>query len=121
MMSTSSMEINPDHPSAHMLRGWYDSEGTTQNFQSQTSASFSGSTSFNRSELQFLNDVKENELGTHDKVDYFSARATVMHIKPEPLAYPACGSEGCQKKVVQQGDGWWCEKCQRSFDRPSYR
>jgi len=55
-----------------------------------------------------------------DKVDYFSARATVMHIKSENIAYPACPT--CSKKVFEtMGEGWRCEKCDRSFEKPEYR
>ena len=123
MMSSSIMEVNPDIPEAHGLRGWYDAGGDTKEFKSQTTGPSSGGTAvFNRDEIRFLNDVREAELGMHgDKPEYFSSRGMIMHIRSENLAYPACQSEGCNKKVVQQHDGWRCEKCERSWEKPSYR
>lgn len=123
MISTSSMEINPDIPDAHVLRGWYDAEGITQQFQPQTSTSFSGSnTVFNRSEIRYLDDVRNSTIG-QEKPEYFSARATIMHIKADNIAYPACQSEGCSKKVTQQNEdeGWRCEKCDKVWPKPQYR
>lgn len=123
MFSSSTMSINPDIDEAFALRGWYDSFGAEQPFQSHSNAastSFTGG--FNRSELRNLNDVKDAQLGMSDKVDYFSARATVMHIKSENIFYPACPSQGCSKKVVLTDSSTWrCEKCERNFEKPEYR
>ena len=122
MISSSSMSIDPDIPDAHILRGWYDAEGSTKDFQPQTSASFSSANiTFNRSEIRLLDDVRNAQLGQNDKPDYFSARATIMHIKSDNIAYPACQTDGCNKKVVESHEGWRCEKCDKVFERPSYR
>ncbi|KAI0690590.1 replication factor-a protein [Cytidiella melzeri] len=122
MASSSSMEINPDLPDSHVLRGWYDTSGNSQAFQAQSSGGATqGPVTFDRSHIQLLNDVRECGLGTGDKIEFFSSRATIMHIKTENLAYPACQTEGCNKKVVEQHDGWRCEKCDLSFPKPSYR
>jgi replication factor A1 len=37
------------------------------------------------------------------------------------MSYPACPSEGCNKKVLESGTGWRCEKCDRSYPEPDYR
>ncbi|KAI0345302.1 replication factor-A protein 1 [Trametopsis cervina] len=121
MTSSSSMEVNPDIPEAHQIRGWYDTGGSSQSFHAQTSGGTQGPVTFDRSQTQLLNDIRESEIGMSDKGDVFSARATVMHIKNDTLAYPACQSEGCNKKVTEQHDGWKCEKCDRSWPKPSYR
>ena len=121
MISSSSMEVNPDIPDAHVLRGWYDAEGSAQSFQPQTTSTFTGgSATFNRSEIRYLDDIRNAEIG-QEKVEYFSSRATIMHIKADNIAYPACQNEGCNKKVSQQDDSWRCEKCDQVFARPSYR
>ena len=121
MISSSSMETNPDIPEAHVLRGWYDAEGNAQDFQPQTATTFtSSSATFNRSEIRYLDDIRNADIG-HEKAEYFSARATIMHIKADNIAYPACQNEGCNKKVVQQNDDWRCEKCDQAFAKPSYR
>ncbi|EKM55320.1 uncharacterized protein PHACADRAFT_255854 [Phanerochaete carnosa HHB-10118-sp] len=122
MLSSSSMEINPDIPDAHVLRGWYDTDGKVQDFQPQTSSAPRGSGgAFNRDEIRLLDDVRSANLGGGDKPDFFSAHATIMHIKSDNIAYPACQNQGCNKKVIEQHDGWRCEKCDKVFERPSYR
>ncbi|KAG1756344.1 uncharacterized protein EDB91DRAFT_1260389 [Suillus paluster] len=122
MVSSSIMTISPDIEEAHLLRGWYDGIGTEKTFQSHTSSlsgtSFGG---FNRNEMKHLSDVKESQLGMSDKAEFFSTRATIMHIKSESISYPACPTQGCNKKVVDVGDGWRCEKCDKTFERPEYR
>ena len=121
-MSSSIMEINPDVAEAHRLRGWFDS--SPKQFKAQSAGSFSGSGGggFNRNELRFFADVRDAELGMNgDKPEYFSARGTIMHVRSENLAYPACRTDGCSKKVIEQHDGWRCEKCEKTWDKPSYR
>ncbi|KAH9950187.1 replication factor-a protein [Amylocystis lapponica] len=121
MFSSSTMTVNPDIPESHALRGWYDAAGAEQNYQSHTNAGGMGSSYavFERTEVLPLQDVKERELGMQDKPDMFCARATIMHIRPENIAYPACPT--CGKKVIEQHDGWRCEKCDRSHEKPQYR
>lgn len=80
------MEVNPDIPEAHALRGWYDAGGKAQNFQAQSGASMQGPVSFDRSQIQLLNDLRENEIGMGEKSEFFSARGTIMHIKTDDLA-----------------------------------
>ena len=123
MTSSSVLDVNPDIPECHTLRGWFDAGGNSENFQSHTNTYSGGgaAATFNRSELMSLDEVKQKELGSSDKVDYFSTRATVMHLKQENIAYPACPTQGCNKKVFDQHDGWRCEKCDRSFEKPEYR
>lgn len=122
MMSSSSLIINPDIPEAHHLRGWYDAAGAEQTYQSHTNTmSSGGGVSFDRAEIRSLNDVKTSELGMSDKVDTFSSRATIMHIKGDNIAYPACPSQGCNKKVVLMGDSWRCENCDKSYPQPEHR
>jgi ribosomal protein L37AE/L43A len=118
------MSINPDIEEAHALRGWYDSIGSNQPFQSHSSALSGGGMStgsFDRGAIRSLAFVKNNGLGTDDRVDYFSARATVMHIKSDNISYPACPTQGCNKKVVEGHDGWRCEKCDKSYEKPEHR
>ncbi|KAI0822834.1 replication factor-a protein [Trametes gibbosa] len=124
MMSSSSLHIDPDIPEAHHLRGWYDSAGADKTYQSHsnsTSGGLGGGVNFDRAEIRSLNDVKTSELGMSDRVDTFSSRASIMHIRGDNLAYPACQTQGCSKKVIQMGDVWRCEKCDKSYPQPEYR
>ncbi|KZT02307.1 replication factor-a protein [Laetiporus sulphureus 93-53] len=123
MISASTMHVNPDIAEAHALRGWYDAAGEKETYQAQSSSGYAGGSydQFERAEVLPLREVQERELGTSDRQDVFSARATIMHIKSDNIAYPACQSPGCSKKVVQGHDGWRCEKCDKSWEKPSYR
>lgn len=124
MVSSSTMSINPDLDEAFVIRGWYDATGAEQSFQSHThSAPSAGGSfsSFNRAEIRNLREVKESQLGTSDKADFFSTQATIMHIKSDNISYPACPTPNCNKKVVEVHDGWRCEKCDRSFEKPQHR
>ncbi|SJL00911.1 related to Replication factor A protein 1 [Armillaria ostoyae] len=123
MVSSSMMSVNPDMDEAFALRGWYDNEGQTSTFQAHSRGGAAGASGggFNRSQMRSLLEVKESEMGQSDKTEYFSTRATIMHIKSDNIAYPACQNESCNKKVIQNGDIWRCEKCEQNFDSPSYR
>ncbi|KAL4067797.1 hypothetical protein V8B97DRAFT_1940400 [Scleroderma yunnanense] len=124
MISSSIMTISPDIEDAHFLRGWYDGIGSDKTFQSHSNAMSSAGSSFpgfNREEMRSLHDVKQSQLGMSDKPEFFSTRATVMHIKSENIAYPACPNQGCNKKVTEINDGWRCEKCDKTHPRPEYR
>ncbi|KAG6917933.1 hypothetical protein DXG01_000370 [Tephrocybe rancida] len=123
MFSSSTMTINPDIEECFALRGWYDSAGAGQSFQAHSNVAGGGGAGggFKREEMRSLHDVKEAQLGQQDKVDYFSTRATIMHIKADNICYPACPTVGCNKKVVEVNGSWRCEKCNKSFEAPEYR
>lgn len=53
------------------------------------------------------------------QADYFTCRGTIAYIKPENVAYPSCID--CKKKVLQESEGWRCEKCQKTHDAPEWR
>jgi replication factor A1 len=137
MFSSSTMTVNPDIPEAHVLKGWYEAEGRDlaqqgqlKNFQSAglggagMGGGIGGDWASNLRERRTIAQARDENLGTSsdDKADYFSLRATVVHLKQDNLYYPACGSENCNKKVTLDGNGSWrCEKCDQSFDKPNYR
>lgn len=99
----------------------YDSAGASEPFQAHSLASMGagGSSTFNRNEMRTLADVKESQIGQSDKAEFFSCRSTVVHIKQENMAYPACPD--CNKKVVDSNEGWRCEKCDKSHSAPLFR
>ncbi|KAK9476941.1 hypothetical protein V1514DRAFT_335409 [Lipomyces japonicus] len=125
MLSASTLTVNPDVPEAHRLRGWYDQEGKTGSFntmQSISGAAGAGGSLAGRPEnLKTIAQVSEQQLGLSDQPDYYSVKGTIMHYRNENFAYPACPTEGCNKKLVADGMTWRCEKCDKSFDTPVYR
>ncbi|KAJ3997283.1 hypothetical protein F5050DRAFT_1569709 [Lentinula boryana] len=126
MIASSTMTQNPDIPESHALRGWYDSSGSGSTFQSHNASggSFSGAggSGFNRSEIKPLLEMKleANRIPeSEEKPVYFSTRAMVMHVRGENIAYPAC--ETCNKKIVEDGGSWRCDKCDKTLSGPTYR
>ena len=114
------MTINPDIPDAHVLRGWYDTVGLNQNFTAYFGSGSEGAATFNRAEVRTIEDIKAN-LQVVDKAEMFSCRGTILHIRGENTAYPACPNQSCKKKVIDTGEGWHCEKCEKTYEKPEYR
>lgn len=57
-----------------------------------------------------------------ENADYFTLKATVIYVKQDSIAYPACLTEGCNKKVIEVDPGEWrCEKCNMAHPKPEYR
>ncbi|VBB75142.1 Putative Replication factor-A protein [Podospora comata] len=121
LLSSGTMAIDPDIPEAHALKGWYDSTGRHSDFATHSNMSSVGAASGRTNEILMIQQVKEKDVG-FDKPEYFSVQATIVHVKQDNFCYPACRSEGCNKKVTDMGDGTWrCEKCDVTHDRPEYR
>jgi replication factor A1 len=122
MFSGSTMQVNPDIDECFALRGWYDNTGAEQTFKAHSNSGGGSSMyGFKREEIRSLDEVKQVGYGMPDKPENFSARATIMHIKSDNISYPACPTANCNKKVVEMGDTWRCEKCSQNFDAPEHR
>ncbi|KND02596.1 replication factor-a protein 1 (rpa1) [Spizellomyces punctatus DAOM BR117] len=123
-LSSSMLSVNPDISEAHHLRGWYDTEGKTQQYQTYSTAGGTGvgtGTGGKREPFKCIAQIKDENLGMGEKPDYFRVRALVTFFKDQNLWYPACPSENCNKKVTDVSTGWRCEKCDKLYPNPSYR
>ncbi|TDZ27390.1 Replication factor A protein 1 [Colletotrichum spinosum] len=121
LLSSGTMSIDPDIPDAHRLKGWYDSSGRNDTFSSHNNMASMGSATGRKDQDKSILQVKEENLGMENQ-DYFNLKATIVYIKQDNFAYPACLNEGCNKKVTDMGDGTWrCEKCDVSHPKPEYR
>ncbi|KAI8048555.1 replication factor A 1 [Syncephalis plumigaleata] len=125
MLSSAIMAINPDIQEAHRLRGWYDAQGAHATFSSFAGASMgasgSGMSSSRQNNYKTFEQIKEENIGTGDKADYFNVKGVITKFR-DNMYYPACPGENCNKKVSAENDGsWFCEKCQRSYGSPEYR
>ncbi|KAI5303743.1 Replication factor A protein 1 [Ascosphaera pollenicola] len=122
LLNSGTMTIDPDIPEAHRLRGWYDAQGRTANFTSHSSSMGVTSGHSSRDPNQTIAEIRDANLGSSEEPDYFNLKATILMIKQETMCYPACASEMCNKKVIQQEDGLWrCERCNISHESPQYR
>ncbi|KAI1502783.1 replication factor-A protein [Biscogniauxia marginata] len=120
LLASGTMTVDPDIEEAHRLKGWFDSQGRTDHFNTHTMTTLGAATG-RPDQTKFIAQVKDDNLGMDD-AEYFTLKATIVYIKQESFAYPACSSEGCNKKVIDQGDGTWrCEKCDINHARPEYR
>lgn len=124
LLSSGSMTLDPDIDEAHKLKGWYDAQGRNDTFQSHqnTMSTVGAAAGGKRDEYKSIAQVRDENLGMSDDTDWFSVKATIIYVKNDNNYYPACLSEGCNKKVVEINPGEWrCEKCDKTHDRPEYR
>ncbi|KAK6583865.1 hypothetical protein PZA11_003595 [Diplocarpon coronariae] len=122
LLSSGTMALDPDISEAHKLKGWYDSQGRMNTFATHSSMSGAGLAGGRNDLIKTIAQVREENLGMSENPDYFSVKATIVYIKQDNFAYPACLNDGCNKKVIDMGDGTWqCEKCNTSHPRPEYR
>ncbi|PNP44047.1 replication factor A1 [Trichoderma gamsii] len=121
LLSSGTMTVNPDIPDAYRLKGWYDSAGRTDTFAThQNLAGVAGATG-RKEDIKTISQVKDENLGVDDQA-YYTIKATIVFVKQDSFCYPACSTQGCNKKVTSMPDGTWhCEKCNVSHDRPDYR
>ncbi|KAK9501699.1 hypothetical protein O3M35_012375 [Rhynocoris fuscipes] len=120
LIGDSVLQINPDIPEAHRLRGWFDGLSEDAKFISISSRSDTGGAAPGKNLT--LKEAVDQKLGCGDKADYFNCYANVMHIRTEKCTYKACPTPECNKKVIDQNTGQYrCEKCNREYDSFKYR
>lgn len=121
LLSSGSVTVDPDIEEAHRLKGWYDAQGRDENFASHAS-SIEAMSANKRDKFKTIAQVREEALGSSEEPAYFTLRATVVYIKQDNLCYPACLSDGCNKKVTELDPGQWrCERCDKTHPRAEYR
>lgn len=123
LLSSGSMAVDPDIDEAHKLKGWYEGQGRDGTFTSYNSMGGSmGDVGGRGDPLKSIIQVKEENLGMSETVDYFSTKATIIYIKQDNFSYPACSSAECNKKVVEEEPGQWvCARCEKTYPKPEHR
>jgi replication factor A1 len=122
LLSSGSMTVDPDIDEAHKLKGWYDAQGRQDQFTSHATMGSAG-TGAGRQEYKTIQQVKDENIGMNSEAaEYFNLKATTIYLKQDNFTYPACASEGCNKKVIEIEVGEWrCENCDKTFPKPQYR
>jgi len=116
-ISNTVLQINPDLPQCHELRGWYEAEGSSITTTSLTTARTGAGGGDIGSNMKTFGETKKENLGMNsDKPEYYSASGYVTLLQKDKALYMACGNQtdgrSCNKKVQDQGDGTYrCEKC----------
>ena len=122
LLSSGSMALDPDIDEAHKLKGWYEAAGQNSTYQTHVQAGLSGPSGGRSDTYKTIAQVRDENLGMSEQPDFFTLKATVVFIKKENFAYPACLTEGCNKKVVEIDPGQWrCERCDKNHPQPNWR
>ena len=139
LTQAGSIVPNPGTPESYQLKGWFDNVGVKENFKSmktETNASSSLDRLANRKTIAQVEEETNNNIDGGDQqqqLGYFTVKACFSFTKPENFAYPACtnivsnntdsSKPGlpCNKKLVEVNDKWRCERCDLSYDEPTYR
>ncbi|EMC95917.1 hypothetical protein BAUCODRAFT_71964 [Baudoinia panamericana UAMH 10762] len=124
LLSSGSMNIDPDIDEAYKLKGWYDASGRNEEFASHanTMSTAVATAGGDRNAYKTIAQVRDENLGMGEDTDWFSVKATIIYVKQDNFAYPACISDGCNKKVIEHEPGQWrCEKCDTSHPRADWR
>jgi replication factor A1 len=126
LLASGSMNVDPDIEEAYKLKGWYDGAGRTENFASHAnSMATAGATSGGKNDFRTISAVYDEKIGQTETTDWFSIKATIVYVKQDSFAYPACRTtdpQPCNKKVLEADEGnWRCEKCDKTWDAPNYR
>ncbi|KAF2770452.1 single-stranded DNA-binding replication protein A [Teratosphaeria nubilosa] len=127
LLSSGTMNVDPDIDEAYKLKGWYDGAGRNQQFQSHqnTMSTVSATGGADKNATKTIAQVRDENLGMSDDTDWFSIKATIIYVKQDMFAYPACRTtdpQPCNKKVVEEDPGKWrCERCNATWDAPDYR
>ena len=122
LLSSGTMNINPDIDDAHRLKGWYDAAGRHESFNTHQNSLSSGAGSGRKQDFKTIQQVKDENLGMSEEQDYFTLKATISGARQDNPFYPACPGEKCNKKVVEvDQDQWRCEKCNKTYPKPEYR
>ncbi|XP_055353663.1 replication protein A 70 kDa DNA-binding subunit-like isoform X2 [Paramacrobiotus metropolitanus] len=112
------VEVDPDIPEGHKLRGWYDSGGCNVATQALMGTGMSGNFGSGSTPFKCFWQIEAEGLGNGDKADFFMIRAVIMKaFARDNTLYRACVNSGCSKKVTDQGNGTFrCEKCNTEND-----
>ncbi|OAF69684.1 hypothetical protein A3Q56_02575 [Intoshia linei] len=108
----SQLFINFDIEEAHILKGWYNIEANSNDFQELTKDYIE-----TEKKIETIFDLNKMK---SEKMEYFDIIGTIMTIKRDSPYYKSCLSENCYKKLIFTNDIYNCEKCQKSFKNFNY-
>lgn len=118
--ASTNLIFDPDIPKAHEIKGWFDTGGKDESFNTFKSTGGDGG-AWKSQEFTTIAKAKDDNLGQSETGEYFNIKGTVTYIKSNSLTYPACTTEGCRKKVIEETNGEYrCEKCNITISQPNY-
>ena len=118
-ISSTVLQLDPDIPEAHRLRGWFNTVGRGEEAKS-ISRAFGGAGGAGGPWVTFK-EAKNMELGFKGP-EMYTIKATVSLIRIENSLYKSCPTENCKKKMIDQAnDMYRCEKCDKEYPNFRYR
>ena len=118
-ISSTVLQLDPDIPEAHRLRGWFNTVGRNEEAKS-ISRAFGGAGGASGPWLTFK-EAKDMELGFKGP-EMYTIKATVSLIRIENSLYKSCPTDSCKKKMIDQAnDMYRCEKCDKEYPNFRYR
>ncbi|XP_035779088.1 replication protein A 70 kDa DNA-binding subunit-like [Anopheles albimanus] len=122
LIGGSVMKLNPDMEAAHRVRGWFENGGRDASLASVSARTGAGAGAGLNTEWLTFREASDRSLGAGDKPDYFQVKAMIHTIKSQNAVYKACPQTDCNKKVIDQDNGFYrCEKCNAEFPNFKYR
>ncbi len=121
LSSGGSLQINPDIREAHVVKGWFDNMAKLGQLNFQSFANTNVGSGQKKDDFKLISQITDEHLGHGEKPDYLTIRGSIIFIKNENAMYPACPGDDCNKKVTEDGNGWRCERCSRTWPAPNYR
>lgn len=124
----SEMEVDPDIPRCHALRGWYQDGGAQAELKTMSSMNTGPSRDPYSGERKPLSAIQDENLGTSldGKADYLTAKAIVHIRRDKEICYQACPAQtklgrDCQKKLLKDNGKFRCESCDETFGEFKWR
>lgn len=112
---------SPDLKEAYKLKGWYDDVGKNASFENISEEGGNAQTGLNNDDVDLSKRTTANKLineniGMNDTPEYITLKGYIGKIKNQNFFYEACATPDCLKKVTNIGDGYSCEKCEKTHE-----
>lgn len=118
-LSGTAVQIDPDIPEAHRLRGWFNTTGCHEEAKPLSRAFGSAA---QMSQALITIGEANSQIDKKNGPEIFTVKATINLLRTENILYKSCPSENCKKKVIDQANGMYrCEKCNKEFPNFKYR
>ncbi|CAK4032170.1 related to single-stranded DNA-binding replication A (RPA), large (70 kD) subunit and related [Lecanosticta acicola] len=125
LSSSGTMNANPEIEEAYKLKGWYEGQGRHTEYTSHANTMSTVTSGGRGNDAKTIAQIRDENIGMGEETEWFSLKATIIYIKQDSFAYPACRTTDpapCNKKVQEESEGQWrCEKCNKVWDAPNYR
>ncbi|CAG2107340.1 unnamed protein product [Medioppia subpectinata] len=119
--ANATTDLDPDLPEAHILKGWYDREMAGGGLKDIRALSKGSDGNGGANETKYLCQINEESVPEGQTV-YYNCKATVVATnRSERHMYKSCANTGCSKKVREENNFYYCEKCKHNSPQFEWR